>query len=159
MLLIRDNNLIKKWIQKRWNLDHFIEKASQREDIGQQVKEMKDEHKIAKVYQRPPINRRDHQYGGGKSGKEQGMNMRASGKNQVGNKPGTKCDYCRKIDLHKPGLNCPAYGKQCLKWQINHFAICCKSSTTEKPGLNNKAKDQQRKISGKQIKKATGDVE
>ena len=59
---VRDNDLIKKCIQKRWNSDQFIEEVSQREDIGQQVNDMKDEHKVAKVYQRPPINRRDHRY-------------------------------------------------------------------------------------------------
>jgi hypothetical protein len=38
---IKDNDLIKRCSQKRWNLEQFIEEASQREDIGQQVKEMK----------------------------------------------------------------------------------------------------------------------
>ena len=140
---VKDNDLIKKCIQKRWNLDQFIEEASQREDIGQQVREMKDEHKIARVYQRQSVDRRDRQYGGGKRGKEQGSKIKASGRDQVRKKPGMKCDYCRKTDLHRPGQNCPAFGKQCLKCgKYNHFATCCKSGTTEKPGLNSRVKDQ-----------------
>ena len=38
---------------------------------------MKDEHKIAKVYQQPPINRRDHSYGRGKRSKEQRIKIKS----------------------------------------------------------------------------------
>ena len=46
---IKDNELIKRSIQKKWNLDQFLEEASQREDINQQVKDMKEDFKISKV--------------------------------------------------------------------------------------------------------------
>ena len=36
------------------------------------------------------------------------------------------CHYCGSTGGHKPGENCPAYGKQCLKCsKYNHFAKCC----------------------------------
>ena len=38
----RDNDLIKKSIPKKWNLNQFIEDASQRDDINQQVRDMND---------------------------------------------------------------------------------------------------------------------
>ena len=157
---VKDNDFIKKCIQKRCNLDQFIEEASQREDIGQQVRDMKDDHKIARVYQRQSFDRRDRRYGGGKRGKEQGSKIKASGRDQERKKPGMKCDYCKKTDLHRPGQNCPAFGKQCLKCdKYNHFATCCKSGTTEKPGSNSRVKDQRKKDFGKQIKKIGCDVE
>ena len=37
---IKDSELVKRSIQKKWNLDQFLEEASQREDINQQVKDM-----------------------------------------------------------------------------------------------------------------------
>jgi len=46
---IKDNNLIKKSVQKRWILDQFLEEASQKEDINQQVKDTKEDYKISKV--------------------------------------------------------------------------------------------------------------
>jgi len=46
---IKDSELIKRSIQKKWNLDQFLEEASQREDINQQVKHMKEDFKISKV--------------------------------------------------------------------------------------------------------------
>ena len=46
---IKDNDLIKKSIQKSWPLDQFLEEASQKEDINQKVKDMKEDYKISKV--------------------------------------------------------------------------------------------------------------
>ena len=46
---IKDSEFIKRSIQKKWNLDQFLEEASQREDINQQVKDMKEDFKISKV--------------------------------------------------------------------------------------------------------------
>jgi len=44
---IRYSELVKRSIQK--NLDQFLEEASQREDINQQTKEMKEDFKISRV--------------------------------------------------------------------------------------------------------------
>ena len=46
---INDDDLIKRSIQKKWNLDRFIEDQGQREDINQQVKDMKDDYKVSKL--------------------------------------------------------------------------------------------------------------
>ena len=46
---VKDSELVKRSIQKKWNLDQFLEEASQREDINQQVKDMKEDFKISKV--------------------------------------------------------------------------------------------------------------
>ena len=46
---IKDSELVKRSIQKKWNLDQLLEEASQREDINQQVKDMKEDFKISKV--------------------------------------------------------------------------------------------------------------
>ena len=46
---IKDNELVKRHIQKKWVLDRFLEKESQREDIDQQVKDMKEYFGISKV--------------------------------------------------------------------------------------------------------------
>ena len=40
---------MKRHIQKKWVLDRFLEKESQREDIDQQVKDMKEYFGISKV--------------------------------------------------------------------------------------------------------------
>ena len=52
---IEDNDLIKKYIQKRWNLDQFIEEVSQREDISQQVKDTNDDHTETKEATREAV--------------------------------------------------------------------------------------------------------
>ena len=55
------------------------------------------------------------------------------------------------------GQNCPACREQYLKCdKHNHFAI---RGTTEKPGFNNRAKDERKKAFGKQINKTSGDAE
>ena len=131
---IRDNDLIKRCIQKRWNLEQFIEEASQREDIGQQVKDMKDDHKVARIGQRAEKHKRDYKFTSGKQAKAHGSYTKRDGPKakQEWKKPGKMCGYCGKTDSHKAGQNCPAFGKQCLKCgKYNHFVICCKSGKSE----------------------------
>ena len=43
------NEFVKRSIQKKWNLDKFLEGASQREDINQQIKDIKEDFNISKV--------------------------------------------------------------------------------------------------------------
>ena len=45
---IVNSELVKRSVQKKWNLDHFLEEASQREEINQPVKDMKEYFKISK---------------------------------------------------------------------------------------------------------------
>ena len=40
---IRDEELVKRAIEKRWDLHQFIENASQKEEISKQVKNMKED--------------------------------------------------------------------------------------------------------------------
>ena len=44
----KDSEHVKRSIQKKWNLDQFLEEASQKEDINQQVKDMKENFKKEK---------------------------------------------------------------------------------------------------------------
>ena len=54
---IKDSELVKRSIQRKWNLNQFLEEASQREDINQQVKDMKEDFKISKIeYQCEPAS-------------------------------------------------------------------------------------------------------
>ena len=46
---IEDCELVKRTIQKKWDLDLLLEEASRREDINQRVKDMKEDFKISKV--------------------------------------------------------------------------------------------------------------
>ena len=49
---IKDNDLIKKSIQKRWILDQFLEEASQKEDINQQVNDTKEDYLFIYLFNR-----------------------------------------------------------------------------------------------------------
>ena len=45
--------------------------------------------------------------------------------------------YCDSTGAHKPGQNCPAYGKQCLKCsKYNHFVKCCNSELRQNIQMN-----------------------
>ena len=46
---IKDSDLIKRSVPKKCNLDQFLEKTIQREDINQQVKDIKEDFKMLKV--------------------------------------------------------------------------------------------------------------
>ena len=55
---IKDSELVKRSIHKKWNLDQFLEEASHREDINRRVKDMKEDFKISKVGYQPEIIQR-----------------------------------------------------------------------------------------------------
>ena len=136
---IQDKDLIKKSIQKKWNLDRFIEEASQREDINQQVKDMKDGYKISKVRHQPRNNPRDRnerarRHSSLPSRKPQQISMKEDCKRDE-KKPGKSCIYCGKTGLHPPGKNCPAYGQQCMECgKYNHYASCCRGGPNPRQG-------------------------
>ena len=46
---IKDSELVKRSIQRKWNLDQFLEEASQEKISNQQVKDMKEDFKVSKV--------------------------------------------------------------------------------------------------------------
>ena len=128
---IKDSELVKRSFQRKWNLDQFLEEASQREDINQQVKDMKEDFKISKVeYQSKDLSK------GGTWGRRRHLKKkppRAPGKwdhKKGKEEKGKSCGYCGKIGAHPPGRNCPAYGQQCLKCgKYNHYASCCRTGT------------------------------
>ena len=130
---ITDQDLIKRAIQKKWNLDRFLKEAGEREDLHLKVKDMKDEYKLAKV------------------GYRQGKQSRAQHTKQYeGKKEPQKptCGYCGKAGMHAIGdrQKCPAYGKECLKCgRKNHFAICCRGGGkyNQKQDKDNRAQHQQ----------------
>ena len=64
---IMDDDLIKRSIQKKWYLDRFIEEASQREYINQQVRDMKDDYKVSRLRDQPNYKPTD-----GKEGESRG---------------------------------------------------------------------------------------
>lgn len=61
---IKPGDLIKKSIQKRWNFDRFIKEASQREDINQPLKDLKDNYKMSKLRHQSKFRPRDEKEGG-----------------------------------------------------------------------------------------------
>ena len=125
---IKDSELVKRSIQRKWNLDQFLEEASQREDINQQVKDVKEDFKISKVeYQSKDLSK------GGTWGRRRHLKKKGPGKwdhKKGKEEKGKSCGYCGKIEPHPPGQNCPAYGQQCLKCgKYNHYASCGRTGT------------------------------
>ena len=124
---IKDRELVKTRIQKKkWNLDQFLEEASQREDINQQVKDMIEDFKISKVGHESE----DSSPKSGKWGRRRNLikgpplppGKRDHKKEEK--KKGKSCGYCGKTKAHPPDRNRPAYG-QCLKCgKYNHYASC-----------------------------------
>ena len=127
---IKDNELVKRSIQKKWNLDKFLEEASQREDINQQVKDMKEDFKISKVEHPPKDFPKNSKWSGRRNSKKPPRPPRKQEhKKEEKEAKGKTCGYCGKSGAHPPGRNCPAYGQQCLKCgKYNHFASCCRIS-------------------------------
>jgi hypothetical protein len=114
---ISDKDLIKKAIQKKWNLDQFIEAAAEKEDITNEVQDMKQDHRVAKVGRK----------GGFKPFKHQGA--RPKKENYDRTQVSEYCEFCGQ-SAHAAGDKraCPAYGRKCRKCnRYNHFASCCKT--------------------------------
>ena len=116
---IKDSERVKRSIQKKWNLDQFLEEASQREGINQQVKDMKRNFKISNVgYQSEDSSK------SGKSGRRRNSKKkpprppRKRDPKKEEKEKGKGCGYCGKIGAHHPGRNCPAYGQQCLSGSL-----------------------------------------
>ena len=133
---VRDNDLIKRSIQKKWDLDQFIEEASQREDINQQVKDMKEDFKISKVGHQPKNFSRNSQESGRRNPRKWKPPRlpRKQERKKEERSTGKSCGYCGKTGLHPPGRNCPAYGQQCLKCgKYNHYASCCRAGAGTDP--------------------------
>ena len=104
--MIRNDDLLKKSIPKKWNLDWFVEEASQRDDINQQVRDMNDNYKMSKVKHQPRIQLRNGKI-----------------KQKDEKKYWNTCN-CWKVGLHPPGRN---YQPCTEVWKVgryNHYASC-----------------------------------
>jgi len=132
---IRDSELVKRSIQKKWNLDQFLEETSQREEINQQVKDMREDFKISKVeHQSKNFPRKSKGNGRRKSRKPPQSPRNQEYKKEEKTKS-KSCGYCGKTGTHPPGRNCPAYGQQCFKGgKYNHYASCCRAGVPPQEG-------------------------
>ena len=133
---VKDSELVKRSIQKKWNLDQFLEEASQREDINQQVKDMKEDFKISKVEYQSKDFPKSGKWGGRRNSKKKPLRPPRKRENKKEEKEkGKSCGYCGKTGAHPPGRNCPAYGQQCLKCgKYNHYASCCRIGAQPQEG-------------------------
>ena len=133
---VKDSELVKRSIQKKWNLDQFLEEASQREDINQQVKDMKEDFKISKVEYQSKDFPKSGKWGGRRNSKKKPLRPPRKRENKKEEKEkGKSCGYCGKTGAHPPGRNCPAYGQQCLKCgKYNHYASCCRTGAQPQEG-------------------------
>ena len=101
---IKDSELVKRSIQKKWNLDQFLEEANQREDINQQVKDMKEDFKISKVgHESEDSPPKSGKWGRRRNSKKKPP--RLPGKRdhkKEEKKKGKSSDYCGKTGAHPP---------------------------------------------------------
>ncbi len=141
---IENQNLIQKAINKKWNLTQFLSEAGQVEDISRQVTAMKTETgMVGKVRKQAQSSSYKPKYTGKKKTYQQKSSTGA-------------CSYCGRSGVHKPGENCPAYGKQCNKCKrYNHFASVCRTQTEDQPGKERKSKKKSYKKENHDVKKAT----
>ena len=86
---------------------------------------MKSELKVAKVHPSKPSHR-PRQYDSRRQHKPRDPKAKEQRAKYEGKEVDNMCHYCGSTEAHKPGQNCPAYGKQCLKCgNYNPFAKCC----------------------------------
>ena len=104
---IKDSELVKRSIQKKSNLDQFLEEPSQREEINQQVKDMKEYFKISKVgHESEGSPLKSSKWGRGRNSKKKPP--RPPGKRdrkKEEKKKGKSFGYCGKTEAHPPGRN------------------------------------------------------
>ena len=123
---IKDDKLVKRSIQKNWNLNQFLEGASQREDINEQVKDMKEDFKILKVLYNSEDSPKNGKWGRRRNLKKKlPQPLRKQDHKKEEKEKCKSCGYCGKTGADPPGQNIPAYGQQCLKCgKYNPFAPC-----------------------------------
>ena len=126
---IKDSELVKRSIQKKWNLDQFLEEASQREDINQQVKDMKEDFKISKDGHKsedsPPKSGKWGRRRNSKKKPPRLSEIEATRKKRKRN--GIAVVTVERQDHTLKARKCPAYGQQCLKCgKYKHYASCCR---------------------------------
>ena len=109
---IDDNELITRAIQKQWNLNTFLEEASQRNDLKREVKEITKTHlkTIDNENWTDRVNAIGRKQPTGWTGKKKQIN----------------CRYCGGLHKFDKRQNCPAYGQVCYSCgKMNHYGGCC----------------------------------
>jgi len=93
-------NSWRRSIQKQWNLDKFLEEASQREDINQQVKDIKEDFNVSKVEHQWEDFPKNGKWGGRGSSKKPPRPPRRQEHKKEEKKKGKSCGYCGKTVEH-----------------------------------------------------------
>ena len=122
---IKDEGLIQKAMEKKWTLDRFLEEAGRRGDLREEVRDMREEFKVARIQ-----DSRTHHRGRGRSR----GNFRCYQERPIPNPHRDSqqdCVYCGKSHPFGRRDLCTASGKRCSKCgRWNHFASVCKSGQT-----------------------------
>ena len=122
---IKDEGLIQKAMEKKWTLDRFLEEAGRRGDLREEVRDMREEFKVARIQ-----DSRTHHRGRGRSR----GNFRRYQERPIPNPHRDSqqdCVYCGKSHPFGRRDLCTASGKRCSKCgRWNHFASVCKSGQT-----------------------------
>ena len=121
---IKDSELVKRSIQRKWSLDEFLEGASQREDSNQQVKD-KEDFKVSKVeYQSKDLSK------GSTWGKRRHLKKkppRAPGKwdhKKGKEEKGKSCGYCGKTGKTPSRTKLPSIRTTVFEvWQVQPLCI------------------------------------
>lgn len=143
---IKDGELVKRSIQENWNLKHFLEEASQREDINEQVKDMKEDFKISKVGYNSEDSPKNGKWGRRNLKKKLPQPLRKQDHKKEEKEKGKSCGYCGKTGADPPGRNLPAYGQQRLKCgKYNPYASCCRICAQIQEGCKETKREQIKK--------------
>jgi len=120
---INKKHLVKKAISRRFNLTRFLAEAAQDEETSLQLHDMDRTAEIARVEKKDWSKPRQNT----KYKKPRARNY--EGQQEKPRHSAGACNYCGKKGFHKPGENCPAYGKKCRKCgKLHHFESVCKSA-------------------------------
>ena len=123
---IKDNELVKRHIQKKWVPDRFLEKASQREDIDQQVKDMKEYFGISKVEHQSkdlPVGWKNKIEDTTVTSQKTRTQTRERGKQELW--------LLWKNRNTSPGLKLPSIRKTVLKvWEVQSLCVMLKSRSS-----------------------------
>jgi hypothetical protein len=136
---IENRTLIQKAINKKWNLDRFLEEAGQMEDTRLMVKDMRESvnPEIAKVTKQTP-----------KQTNNQPRNTEKTWKSK-------HCDRCGHERDYQKAHNCPAYDRICAKCQKRgHYAAVCSSKPTDRGYQGNRYTLKRSDNKRKHVKKA-----
>ena len=124
---VKDSELVKRSIQKKWNLDQFLEEASQRHE--RRLKDIESRVSVKGFSEKRQVGWKR------KLEEETAATSQKTRNKKEEKEKGKSCGYCGKTGAHPPGRNCPAYGQQCLKCgKYNHYASCCRIGAQPQEG-------------------------